>query len=212
MKNKIESEHERISKLEEQIPTLVNRVDAVSFRLSDTLTKVAHLSVPAFPSLVPFGAAGIFGCPINTSGFESAGAQAGEAVVTMEDTLETLGLDLEELLADPGSNISDEEKAAQTTARQQIGKALQDAREAKKKVAGAATAAKKFGAARQHVVAAEESFNEAERMLREFDRGRAGNPPQNLNFFQKSDKLRAAHQKIKEDVDKLKDALAAITA
>jgi hypothetical protein len=205
------SEHERIVDLEQALPNLAAQVAALDVRISGVedlgrspssalqAAGPVGLGTPAF-ALFPSGP--LFGC---VSAAEVSGAQAGEAVTQMEDAAEDLELELEDLLRDVMPNtITDVEKKNQKAARERLGKALTDARAAKNKVGAAAAAAKKFGAAKDSIVAAEDSFNQAARKLREFDR--------TSKFEENTQRLRDAQKLIKDDLDKLKDALAAITA
>lgn len=135
---------------------------------------------------------------------DSLAGEAGSAVAEVED--------FSRRVEKHAGKIPGESKAAgdadRSKVRAELDKDLNDARAAKNKVAGAAAAAKKFGAARPGIVAAEASFDAAEDVLDDYD----SSPVVGSNFAAKNAQLKDAATKIKDDVVHLKDALAAITA
>ncbi len=185
------------------------REDAARFRRGGGLEGLAFSPIPiGFPEIVA-----------SHAGFEATAALAGEHLSVAEDERDEIDLDLGRLetlvrLVPPDEGearqaAADAAKRSAEALAERIDAALRRARLAKRKISGAAAAAKEFGEVWEKIEEAEASFKWVSNSLRHFRALAARSDwPDALDDLVAN--LKMAAQMFAEDLEHLKEALDAI--
>lgn len=228
MPNKIESEHERIKLIEEELPLILSGMEEISLKLNSLEAGNMQPNLLSGTSMLsgsmlcwgPFG----WCFPMTSHVAAEAAKVAGEYIAAAEMAAKKTKKKTDKVkkVSAGGNNAGDKvrEKAEEEIKKlkELVRKALEKGEDAAKKASGAAAAAGKFKEGLPDLKSAENSFAEADGKLDEVDEHlaeeEAAKTPAGKNkALNKAIKaLQAAAKKVAHDVETLKKVILAIQA